>query len=166
MIQFVPATREHVRAVALEMRDRDLAEFSALTFYDDRTGAADMLAPLYGGHPAVECALFDGRPAAVGGMIQTRPGVVSLLFFATDDFARIVRPITHYVQTGPMARAKKTANRIECFSHVEHTEMRQWVELFGLRPQATLPRYGKRGEDFLVYAWLRDEAGNAEAERV
>ena len=166
MIRFVPATAEHVRAVALHMRDRDLTEFSALTFYDTREAAADVLVGSYGGHEQVEAMLFDDRPVAIGGLITTRPGVVSLLFFATDDFVRVVRPLTHYIKTGPMARAKERANRIECFSHSTYTEMRQWVETFGLKPQATLRRYGKNGEDFIVYAWLRDEAGNEATERV
>jgi hypothetical protein len=164
-VEFVPATEAHVRAVALRMRDRDLAEFSAMSWTNDRAGAAERLGLAYGDMTGVQCALLDGKPVAIGGLIWTRPGVVSLLFYATDDFPSVVVALTRHI-AAEMTVAKAVANRIECFSMSTYTEMQQWVELFGLRPEATLRRYGKNGEDFIVYAWLHDEAGNRDPERV
>jgi hypothetical protein len=168
MIEFVPATADHIRAVALKMRDRDLAEFSALSYADDREAAAEILASNYADFAGVECALLDGDPVAIGGVIWTRPRVASLLFYATDDYGKVVRPLTRYIRANAMRVAKSYATRIECFSLSTYTEMRQWVEMFGLKPEATLRSYGKNGEDFVVYAWLpeQEQAGKTEPERV
>lgn len=152
-LTFTPATPSNVYYVALQMRARDLAEFSAMTYDDDRVSAAIRLAALYGDMPGVECAMLDGVPVAVGGLVWARPGVASLLFYATDAFPKIVHGLTRYINRTGMAEAKQRAHRIECFSLSTYTEMQQWVEVFGLKPEATLRGYGKNGEDFTVYAW-------------
>jgi hypothetical protein len=157
MIEFVPAREEHIRAVALGMRPRDLAELSAVSYVESRQDAADVLAGRYADHPNVECALWRGEPVAIGGLLWTRPNVASLLFYATPAFPKVVVGLTRYIQVTALARAKAHAHRIECFSLSTYAEMRQWVESFGLEREATLRQFGRNGEDFIVYAWLRSE---------
>lgn len=155
-MRVVPVTAENLRYVAERMRDRDLAEFSAMAYTDTREEAADRLVRAYADHPGLECVtLDDGTPVGVGGVLWLRPGVASLLFFATDDFDRIVVSLTRHARLNVFRPARALAHRIECFSLSTYTQMQQWVELFGLRPEATLRRYGKGGEDFIVYAWTR-----------
>lgn len=157
MITFGPATPSDIARVALNMRDRDLAELSAMSYVNGRAEAAEVLVERYTGRSGVECAKLNGVPVAIGSMLWTRPGVVSLLFYATDAFPKVAVGLTRYIRNGPMREAKGRAHRIECFSLSSYTEMRQWVEGFGLRPEATLRQFGRNGEDFIVYAWLRDE---------
>jgi hypothetical protein len=153
-----PLTADQIRYVAERMRDRDLAEFSAMSYFDDRESAARYLADSYAEYPGLECVtLDDGTPVGVGGVIWVRPNVASMLFFATDDFDKIVVSLTRHSAKNIFAPAKVIAHRIECFSLASYTQMQQWVELFGLRKEAVLSQYGKNGEDFFVYAWVRGQ---------
>jgi hypothetical protein len=157
-MKVIPADEDNIRYVAERMRDRDLAEFSAMSFFDDRQNAAERLVESYAGYPGLECVtLDDGTPVGVGGPIWLRPNVATMLFFATDDFDRIVVSLTRHSRQNVFGPAKALAHRIECFSMAGYTQMQQWVELFGLRPEARLRRYGKRGEDFIIYAWQRGQ---------
>jgi hypothetical protein len=158
-------TADNLRYIAERMRDRDLAEFRAMSYFDDRADAARFLVQNYADYPGLDCVtLDDGTPVGAGGCIWIRPNVASMLFFATDNFDKIVVSLTRHSHKNIFAPAKALAHRIECFSLASYTQMQQWVELFGLRPEATLRQYGKNGEDFIVYAWLKDqdEAGKTE----
>lgn len=151
-------TAENLKYIAERMRDRDLAEFSAMSYFDDRENAARFLCENYADYPGLYCVtLDDGTPVGAGGTIWIRPNVASMLFFATDDFDRIVVSLTRFSTKEIFNPAKALAHRIECFSLASYTQMQSWVELFGLRPEATLRGYGKNGEDFIVYAWLRGQ---------
>lgn len=153
------ATAQNINSVAERMRERDLAEFSATSFFSDREGAAVTLVERYAGLENLECAtLDDGTPVAIGGVLWLRPNVASILFFATDDFERIVVPLTRHVRRNVIATAKDVgAHRIECMSLASYTQMRSWVEVFGLREEARLRAYGKNGEDFISYAWVENQ---------
>ncbi len=159
-MKVVPVNEANIRYIAERMRDRDLAEFSALSYYSTREEAARCLVENYADYPGLDCVtLDDGSPVGAGGVIWTRPNVASMLFFATDDFDKIVVSLTRHSERNIFTPARALAHRIECFSLADYTQMQQWVKLFGLRPEATLRNYGKNGEDFIVYAWLKDQAG-------
>ena len=165
-MKVVDVTPENVRYVAERMRDRDLAEFSALSYYSDRERAAEHLVNAYADYPGLECVtLDDGTPVGIGGCIWSSPGVASMLFFATNDFDKIVVSLTRYSHKNIFAPAKAMAHRIECFSLATYTQMQQWVELFGLRQEAVLREYGRNGEDFIVYAWLASQDGAGKRRR-
>lgn len=151
-------TEANIRYVAERMRERDVAEFSAMSYFSDRQNAADLLVENYAEYPGLECCtLDDGTPVGIGGVIWTRPNVASMLFFATDDFDKIVVSLTRHSAKNIFSPAKVIAHRIECFSLASYTQMQQWVELFGLRKEAVLSQYGKNGEDFFVYAWVKGQ---------
>jgi hypothetical protein len=157
-MRVVPVTPDNIRFVAERMRERDLAEFSATSYFGDRENAAQYLVDNYAEYPGLECVtLDDGTPVGIGGVIWLRPNVGSMLFFATDDFDKIVVSLTRHAAKNIYAPAKAVAHRIECFSLATYTQMQQWVEVFGLRPEATLRQYGKNGEDFIVYAWVKGQ---------
>lgn len=92
------ATDDDIRAVALQMRERDFAEFSAVTTAATPEELADLLASRYAGRPDVLCASLDGVPVCIGGTIESRPNVMTLLFFATDRFSDIAIPITRFIR--------------------------------------------------------------------
>jgi hypothetical protein len=156
-MQTPQATAEQIRYVALRMRERDWAEFTAMSFLDDRELVAQSLEENYAGLDGIiGFTADDGTPFGIGGPVWLRPNVASLLFFATDDFRRHVVPMTRYVKGVMMPGIRaQGAHRIECFSLSTYTEMQQWVELFGLRPEATLRGYGRNGEDFISFAWVK-----------
>jgi hypothetical protein len=152
-LKIEPAEPYTIRQVALAMRDRDLAEFSAVNSFSDRAGAADVLAARYGGRTDTWLARLDDRPTAIFGCIEGSPGVVSLLFFATPDFVQLVLPFTKYVtrELFPSLFARGV-HRIQCHTLAEYAPIHRWLETLGLQHESTVPALGKNRETFNLYA--------------
>lgn len=157
-MRIVEATYESVFSVAQAMRDSDYAEFSAVSFADNRDDMAAVLAARYGRSPEIHVGFGDdGEPICVGGTVQSRPNVITLLFFATDRFPEIGLPITRYIkkQLFPRLRAAGV-HRIEAVSSVDHTDAHAWLEALGMQAEtAPMLNYGKNGEAFLQFSWVR-----------
>lgn len=160
------ATPRTVRYVARNMREKDVVEFLPLLWADTKAEMVEELTEAYGEHPAVLCA-YDGAytPVAIGGLIQNRPGVAALLFYATDQFPKIAHALTrtiiktifpHYQSLG--------VRRIECVSLEGYDEAHRWIQVLGLTPESVLPQFGKGGETYRSFALL--SGGISPAERV
>lgn len=156
---------EDILSVARAMRPRDFDEFSALSPADTRDELAEALVTRYFGHPDAFCAYAEGGEAvAVGAMVQARPGVVTLMFFATERMAEIGLALTKFItQRLFPAYQARGIHRIECVSLEGYDEVHRWIEVLGLRREAGPFRgFGKRGEGFIQFAWVAD-AGSAGA---
>lgn len=148
---------DDIRNVALHMRDSDLREFRATSFLDSREDIADWLVARYGEHEICIMASDETGPVAIGAMIESRPNVVSLLFFATERFPVIATPLTRFIRQRLFKGAKKAGcHRIECVSIDGHTAAHRWIEALGLSHQFAMPGYGKGGETFHQFAWIGD----------
>ena len=157
-MQIEQATREDIFRVAVGMRQADYDEFSAVSFADDRAGLAQSLAERYGAHPDVLCASRDGEPICIGGFVMTRPNVVSLLFFATDDFPRIGLGITRFITRNWFPKLEAAGvHRFEAVSLSTHLAAHAWLGTLGLRPETgKLRNYGRGGEDFILFSKVVD----------
>ena len=82
---------------------------------------------------------------------MARPNVVSLLFFATDQFPEIALPATRFIKRELFARLKKAGvHRIEAVSMVDHNDTHAWLQTLGLeRETEPMIGYGKGGESFI-----------------
>lgn len=150
-------TYEGVRAVAVAMRRHDVTEFLAVSPHEDEKALAFALEARYGARDDTYLVWDDhSRPIAVGAMVQHRPHVVTLMFFATDDFPRIAHALTRFIvkKLFPQYRAFG-AHRIECVSIDGYAETHRWIEALGLKQEAVMPGYGRGGETFLQFAWVR-----------
>ena len=128
------ATPDAVRSVAVNMRERDFAEFSAVSFAETRFELAEVLTARYGNSPEVHVGFEGLEPVCVGGSIMARPNVISLLFFATDRFPEIVLPATRYIKKQLLPRLIEAGvHRIEAVSMVGHSEVHAWLRTLGLR---------------------------------
>jgi len=158
MTKIEPASREDVHRVALDMRQGDFDEFSAVSFADDRAQLATLLADRYGGRHDVMCGWCAGRPACVGGLVQARPNVVSLLFFATDDFRRIGLGVTRFIVKQLFPRLEAAGvHRFEAVSLAAHNDAHMWLQTLGLRPETgPMLGYGRDGQAFIQFAKVRD----------
>lgn len=148
---------DDVFSVAMAMRETDYDEFIALSTATDRDALARQLAQRYAGRPDVMVAFAGSEPVAVGGLIEARPGVITLLFFATDRLPEIGLEMTYMVQK--LLRAAKTAgtHRIEAVSMLGHDEAHRWIRHLGLEPEGPPMRgYGKSGETYQQFAWVSD----------
>jgi hypothetical protein len=158
-----PATREDVNFVASRMREADVREFSAVNYADNRWGLSVLLTDRYGDRGDLIVALTDEDvPAAVGGLIEVRPNVFSLLFFATDEFRAVARGLTRWIKAELFPRVMEGGYRIECWSIAEHAQAHRWIEALGLVRRYEDAGFGKNGETFVLFSWVKD-AGPARA---
>jgi len=149
-----PAT---VREVALAMRERDFEEFSAVHDVATREELAARLARLYGSRDDVQVAYYRDAPVAVIGQIMPWPGVISLLFFATKDFGRVVTGITRVYRRMFDEMEASGVHRIQAISLAGHTKTHKFLSIFGLQQEGPPMRsFGKNGEAFLQFARIVD----------
>ncbi|QIG74318.1 hypothetical protein EVC08_006 [Rhizobium phage RHph_N65] len=150
-----PVSVADVAFVATHMRDRDYEEFSAVSPADDRPALAQLLSARYGDRPDVMCGSADGTPICIGGTIEARPNVITLLFFATDDFPKIALPITRFIRKNLFPKLIAAgAHRIEAVSMAGYDQTHAWLRTIGLEQETGLMHgYGKRGEAFVQFSW-------------
>lgn len=161
------ATPAEIRAVALAMRKRDLAEFSAVSRADTREELAVVLAERYAHRDDVLCvSTDDGTPVCIGATLELRPNVMSLLFFATDSFGAVAFPLTRFVRQNLFPRYEAIGvHRFEAVSMADHGPAHRWLRALGLQPETgPLLNYGKRGEAFIQFVKVCDvrQAGSGE----
>jgi len=156
MLRLEAADYTDVVQVAHRMRERDVQEFLAVSHATDRAELAEQLVKRFGQSDELIAARVDGEAVAVGGCMQHRPNVVTLLFFATDGFPAAALGLTRFITRVLFPEVKAAgAHRIECVSHVEHRDAHRWIEMLGLRREAELKGFGRAGETFLQFAWTR-----------
>lgn len=151
-------TEDDIRFVALNMRDRDHDEFSALSPATTRDELAELLVQRFTGRGTICASYALAGPVAIGAVVETRPHVMSLLFFATDKFPSIAAPLTRFIVQRlfpPLVAAG--VHRIEAVALEGYEETRRWLGVLGLRPETEpLRNYGKNKEAFRLYSWVAD----------
>lgn len=149
-----PATRLDVLTVALAMRQRDFQEFTAVTPADTREHLARLMAERYGDRDDVLCVRWGEYPVVIGGALEIRPNVVTLLLFATDNFARVVLPLTRFIKRELFPRYFAAGvHRVEAVAMAGYDEVHKWLGVLGLTPETgPLLGYGKRGEAFIQFS--------------
>lgn len=149
------ATISDVHSVAERMRERDFEEFSAVAPIDNRVGLANLMAARYGGRPDVMCGSHQDAPVCIGGTVEARPNVISLLFFATDDFPKIALSITRFIRVNLFPKLIASGvHRIEAVSLAGHEQTHDWLRTIGLdKETGPMHGYGKNGEAFIQFAW-------------
>jgi len=147
----------HVRAVAENMRQDDVDEFMSVSFARDRAELADGLVERYASNGEAYCFSDGETPVAVGAMVEGRPNVITIMFFATDRFPAIALPLARFCKRNLFPRYRAVGvHRIECIAIADQPKKRRWIELLGMQHEATFAGYGKNGEAFGQYAWVRD----------
>jgi hypothetical protein len=155
-----PASFADVRVVANRMRQADIEEFSAVNHVDGED-LAELMIERYGDRGDVLCAKHPMLgPIAIGATIEGRPNVITLMFFATADFPLVALALTRFITKQLFPRYKEAGiHRIECMSIEGHTAAQRWIEILGLKREATIRGFGKNGETYHQYAWVSDDVG-------
>lgn len=140
--------------VARRMRAGDAREIYATRWREDpRALAAEAAAR----GPFSWAAGADGEPIACLGAFEMWPGVWEAWMFATDRFDRIGKSLTRFVRRGMIpALMGTTAHRVQCHSIEGHDVAHRWLESLGMEHEHTIPRLGKNGEAFRLYARHRE----------
>lgn len=147
-----------VRYVAERMRNKDVEEFIALSFAKDAAELADGLVDRYSAHPDGVCFFDVDEPVGVGAMVEARPNVRTLMFFATDSFGGLALPIARFTKRILFPKYREAgAHRIECISIEGYEEAHRWIDLVGMSHEGAMRGYGRHGETFHHFAWVADD---------
>lgn len=152
------ATLADVTYVAERMRSHDRAERLALSHGDDPVAAAVQFLRL----PHLAVTVWKGTPIAVIGVVFPHPGVASTIFFATDQFRHVALATTRFIRRTLFPILLSTGiHRLQVCSMHGHgvPDGHGWIRSFGARKEASLYKYGRNEEDFILYTL--DKAGMA-----
>ena len=99
----------------------------------------------------------NNMPAAIIGASPGHKGVWSLFGFGTDDWKVIWRDVTRVARRDMMRLVKEAgAHRAHCISPSSHTETHAWLRMLGATLETPMPKYGKDGQDYTMFAWLKE----------
>lgn len=152
------ADEADVLFVAQNMRASDSREFLAVSQLPDAQALAVDLALRYGQNAATICVRDKTGPVAIGAGVEGRPNVITLMFFATDQFPFVAMATTRFIRQQLFPRYREAGvHRIECLSIDGNTDAQRWIETLGLKHEATLKGFGRGKETFHQYAWVADD---------
>jgi hypothetical protein len=98
-------------------------------------------------------ASYNDRPVCAIGAIAIHPGVWSVWMFATDEFDKIKYSLTKFAARKLKPVLQDVGHRVECRSMEGHTDAQKWLEFLGMTRESSIPKYGRNGETFHLYAW-------------
>lgn len=146
---------EDVLFVAQNMRERDKDEIYATQWTDSPEELA---------HNAMHSGAFrwgvyaDGVPVAMIGAAPRWPGVWTAWAFGTRDWKHVALTITRHVKRFMFpALLNHGAHRVDAYALESHTEANKWLKALGATPGKPLAEWGKNGETFVCYSWLRQD---------
>ena len=101
---------------------------------------------------------FADIPTAVVGANEMWPGVWSMWAWGTGHWPYVVGSITRYIrrELDPALRLRG-AHRAQAISLATHTDAHRWIEMLGMQREGVLRGYGRAGQDYVMFAWRRDE---------
>lgn len=139
------------------MRPEDFAEIGCLwKTWDTRVlGIASVQTAVDG--MAWSC-WYDGQPAAAYGFSHAAPfdpDHWQAWAFGTSKFKRCVPLITRHLKAvRPIV--ERDCRRLQVLALDSHDLAHGWIEGFGAKREGVLRSYGRGGEDFYLYAWVKD----------
>lgn len=147
-----------MRYVAERMRAKDVEEFLALSFARNKAELADAMVEKYGANTQAFCFSDGAEPVAVGAMVEARPNVITLMFFATDNFPRLALRIARFTKHRLFPNYRQAGvHRIECVSIAGYEHAHKWIRLCGMKEEGAFRGFGKGGETFHQFAWVADD---------
>lgn len=154
--RLVDVTVEGVAHIARNLRAADARELGAQRWDMDPDSLAREVRDYYGPYKwVVERA---GVPIAAVGAVAVHPGVWSAWMFATDDFHKIGLYLTRFVRQRMIpSLVRLGAHRCDARSIDGHDHAHRWLRALGAVEEARLLRYGRNGEDFIVFRWDRPD---------
>ncbi len=156
MITWAPQQAE-ILDVARRMRDEDRRELFATSWAVDPEALAQETSKAFRARGTIAAGMDRDEPIVIGALIESRPHVISLGMFATNDWHQISSPFSRLVKSELIpALIAAGAHRFEALSMTSHPGSPRFLEFLGLKPFATLRAYGRDREDFTLYSRVLD----------
>lgn len=104
--------------------------------------------------PGLKFFFGDGKPVVCLGGCEVHPGVWQAWSFATDDFGKLALSVTRFARDVMLpAFVKMGMHRGQAIAAANNAGARRWLKLLGAEEEATLKRYGREGQDFVMFRW-------------
>jgi hypothetical protein len=155
VISFEPPTYSGLFRVTSRLRASDKRECFATRFHDD---PAELAIEIDGysrlGVSWLVCV--NQEPVASLGALPIWPGHWNVWAFGTERWGQVVMAMTKHIKRVliPLL-VQMGANSVAAYVHAVHTEACTWLEFLGA-VATPLPKWGKSGEDFILYRWFRE----------
>ena len=138
------------------MRAEDFAEVGCLwkTWSTQALGRVAMETAVDG---MVWSVWYEGQPAAAYGFSYAAPfdpDHWQAWAFGTKHFKRCVPMMTRHLQA-IRPTVEKHCRRCQVVTYVNHDISHGWLEALGAEREGMLRSYGRNGENFYVYSWVR-----------
>jgi hypothetical protein len=154
------ATPLDIETVIPLMRAADAREVYAGRFVDDPVALAEEL--VEGARYCIALLALcadDGEPVAIIGARLKWPNVASILMVATDRWGEIAFAATRWVKRVAIpVYIAPNCHRAQCEAWIGNHDTRAWLGMLGFETEGRLAGYGRNGEHFIQYAWLRTPA--------
>jgi hypothetical protein len=139
------------------LRAHDRREVEATIDCGSAQATAELIRTIPG--PKWEARTRAGRPAVVGGFTPVWPGLGSGWMWGTDDWDEVALEVTRAMRKHILpALERNGVRRIEARPMYGNIDAVRWLELVGFEQEAVTPGFGRRGEDFVLFARLTHEA--------
>lgn len=150
----VPLTLEHAQYITNHMAKDDLAEILATHWLDTTEGFAEQCVNTNG---LKLCALADdGTPVAMGGIAFFMPKVGTAWMVGTERMIEKRLEVTRYCKNAVNNSINSNIiHRVHAFASGLHYRTHPWLEAIGLKREAVLHKWGKNGEDFILFSLVR-----------
>lgn len=153
-----PPTLAGLQHICRNLRARDREEIEAAEWAFDPDALAGRLleawriAGLFG-----QVASLGGEPVAVLIFCWLTPAASSAGLLATERWGEIRLPFARHCRERiePEILASGV-RRIECRTLAGHADAIRFLEWFGAREECRCPGWGRNGETFIQYAWIRE----------
>lgn len=150
-VSILPPNLMALAYVAHNLREADQAEIFAGAIPGPDTLAMETLRC---GDTQWMAWLDEKTPVASWGGHEAWPGVWTVWMYATDLWPRVALSVTKHVRRVVIpALVSRGLHRGQCASSAGHTVAHAWLHSIGFEREGTLRGYGRRGEDFYMYAW-------------
>jgi hypothetical protein len=141
--------------VTAHLRESDRRECFATRFHDDPAELAreiDSYRPL----ALSWLVCINQEPVASLGAILVWPGHWNVWAFGTSRWGQAARAITKHVRRVMIPMLLEIgAKSVAAYVHAAHTQACAWLEFLGAKG-TLLSKWGKNGEDFVLYRWFRE----------
>lgn len=153
-----PVNRVALYHICANMRDVDKREIYPLLPHDN---------PLLLAHQTMhacnmgraKCIWVNGIPAAVCGVHPEFGHMAYRVFaFGTDQWKSAAFLVMRELRKIARSVIKDHGTmRMHADSHADHEEAHKWMERMNGKCESVMPYYGKNGETYHRYVWLRDD---------
>jgi len=148
-----------VTYVCLGLRPADQQEIYGLLPHNSPILLALQIMQTFGTNGRARVVWHDGKPSAIVGLAEYRPGVWQVALMGTDDFKQCAKDCLRWLRdTLPEVIEKFGGRRLQCDSHEDHHEAHRFLRTLGARPEGPpMLGYGKDQKAYQRFVWFAQE---------